>query len=186
MTKIVNDFNRPIIRARFLLIPSYKRTNPQGKFPIYIRVSVQGKRKDFSSSFYLEKGQFENGAIVHNGDPILESYQLQLTTILQNLVSIETDLRSKGIPLSPDKIIRTLKQNNWQIPTFLEVVNLWLKEQESLIGVDFIKASYNKKATVCAHIKEFVCEKLANKYIELSEIKVGLLEQMIVYLKTEK
>lgn len=151
-----------------------KRNNKSGTFPLYYRLTLNGRSTDISTGVFVKPEDFKGGKIIESNN-ILKLCQIKLDMIGNRLVEIETDLIIVGESVAPHKIKNVFKSNSFNKKYhFTDIASEWLSNREKLIGVEFgakrqievelgierfikfLQLKYNRTDFGCQEIKEFV------------------------------
>ncbi len=163
------------------------KTSINGLVPIYMRITIEGKRLEISSKRFVSpekwnkelgrmKGNSEEARSINSYLDILKAkvHDAQKEIVQEsNLVTIET-LKSK--------LLGTETKNR----TFIPIFNDHNKKMEQLVGKEFAKGTLGRYRTCLSHVQEFVKWKFKTTDIDLKKIDYAFLNDFEFYLRTEK
>lgn len=166
-----------------------KRTkpNPAGQIPIYLRLTVDGVRLEFSVKRYVSpdkwntlqnkmKGNSEESRSVNT---FLDIMKARIYEIQKDLIHEGKDVKAeiiKNILLGIDDRKRML------IPIFKDHNS----RMEALIGKEYAKGTLTRYKTCLSHVQEFLKWKFKTTDIDIKKIDYAFLNDFEFYLRTEK
>lgn len=159
----------------------------QGKAPLSIRITLNGKRSEISAQRLVPLLEWDSRSQTVTGrnaeakevnnhlavlkSKILASYsKLELSQTMVTVEMVKMDLL--GITEKPHSLMEIIREHN--------------KELKTLIGKGFAKGTWKKYNTVEKHLKEFVQWKYRRKDLSLKELKLGFVTDFEFYLRAEK
>ena len=163
------------------------KTTSQGKSPIYLRVTVDSKRTEFSIKRFVEthKWSSEQNKMKGNSEEsrTLNTY---LDILKSRIYEIQKDLIHSGKEVNGESIKNILlgidERKRMLIPIFQEHNN----RMEALLGKEYAKGTLTRYKTCFSHIKEFLKWKFNVSDIEITEIDHAFISDFEFFLRTEK
>lgn len=163
------------------------KTTSQGKSPIYLRVTVDSKRTEFSIKRFIEthKWSSEQNKMKGNSEEsrTLNTY---LDILKSRIYEIQKDLIHTGKDVTGETIKNILlgidERKRMLIPIFQEHNN----RMEALLGKEYAKGTLTRYKTCFSHIKEFLNWKFNISDIEITEIDHAFIYDFEFFLRTEK
>ena len=163
------------------------KTTSQGKSPIYLRVTVDSKRTEFSIKRFVEthKWSSEQNKMKGNSEEsrTLNTY---LDILKSRIYEIQKDLIHSGKEVNGEAIKNILlgidERKRMLIPIFQEHNN----RMEALLGKEYAKGTLTRYKTCFSHIKEFLNWKFNISDIEITEIDHAFIYDFEFFLRTEK
>ena len=163
------------------------RSNSDGKSPIYLRITVDGKRTEFSIKRFVEpekwstvqnkmKGNSEEARTINTYLDILKS----------RIYEIQKDLIHSGKLVNGEVIKNILLGVNERKRTLIPIFEEHNDRMKALIGKEFAKGTYTRYKTCLSHTKEFLHWKYNVSDIEIEEIDHAFIADFEFYLRTEK
>lgn len=163
------------------------KPNPAGQIPIYLRLTVDGVRLEFSVKRYVSpdkwntlqnkmKGNSEESRSVNTFLDIMKAriYEIQKDLIHEGKV-VKAEI-IKNILLGIDDRKRML------IPIFKDHNT----RMEALIGKEYAKGTLTRYKTCLSHVQEFLKWKYNISDIEITEIDHAFITDFEFFLRTEK
>lgn len=163
------------------------KSNSDGKSPIYLRITVDGKRTEFSIKRFVEpekwstvqnkmKGNSEEARTINTYLDILKS----------RIYEIQKDLIHSGKLVNGEVIKNILLGVNERKRTLIPIFEEHNDRMKALIGKEFAKGTYTRYKTCLSHTKEFLHWKYNVSDIEIEEIDHAFIADFEFYLRTEK
>jgi len=159
--------------------------NTNGEVPIYIRITINGKRQEFSSKQWVEVKQWDSrrGKVKGNKE--------QARVVNQQLEHIRTRLNFLYNELENNKELITasaLKERYFgKKPlerSLIETFNYHNEQMKSQIGDGYAKTTYTKFLTTLKLTQEFIKHQYKKEDLLLSELKYQFISDFEFYLKT--
>ncbi len=163
------------------------KASNNGLIPIYMRITVDGKRLEISSKRFVQndkwnheqsrmKGNSEEARSVNSYLDILKAkvYDAQKEIIQENeLVTTETLCC---------KLLGTEKRARMLVPIFLDHND----KMEKLVGKQFAAGTLGRYRTCLSHTQEFLKWKYKTPDIDIKKIDFAFLNDFEFFLRTEK
>lgn len=163
------------------------KANPAGQIPIYLRLTVDGVRLEFSLKRYVSpekwstaqnrmKGNSEESRSVNT---FLDIMRARVYEIQKNLIHDGKEVKAetiKNILLDIDDRKRML------IPIFKDHND----RMKALVGKEFAKGTLTRYKTCLSHTEEFLKWKFNVSDIEITEIDHAFISDFEFFLRTEK
>ncbi|MBO3116522.1 site-specific integrase [Winogradskyella sp. DF17] len=161
------------------------KVDAQGKCPIYLRITIDGKRTEISTkrTIEIEKWSVEANKAIGRTEDIreLNAYLDSLTTkvyqsqrdLIQDNKEVTTEtLKNKflGVEEKQRTLITIFKNHNKQV--------------EKLVGREFSAGTLERYKTVCKHLKEFMQHQYKVSDIPVNRIDHKYITDFEFYLKT--
>ena len=163
------------------------KANAAGQLPIYIRLTVDGKRMEFSTKKFIDsakwssemskmKGNTENARSLNEYLDLLKSkiFDIQMELIHRNeLLTIE---------IFKNKLLGIQERERMLVPIFQEH-NRKIKE---LVGQDYAPGTLERYETSLKHTKEFLIWKYNISDINIEKIDHAFIMEYEFYLRSER
>ncbi len=163
------------------------KANSAGQIPIYLRLTVDGARLEFSVKRYVSpekwstaqnrmKGNSEESRTINTFLDIMKSrvYEIQ-----KNLIHEGKEVKAESIK----KILLGIdERKRMLIPIFKEHNN----RMEALVGKEYAKGTLTRYKTCLSHTEEFLKWKFNVSDIEITEIDHAFISDFEFFLRTEK
>lgn len=163
------------------------KTSINGLVPIYMRITIDGKRLEISSKRFIlpvkwnqvqgkMKGNSEEARSINSYLDILKAkvYDVQKEIVQESeLVTLET---------LKNKLLGKEEKKRMLIPIF----NDHNKKMEQLVGKEYAKGTLGRYKTCLSHVQEFLKWKFNTSDIDIKKIDYAFLNDFEFYLRTEK
>ena len=170
-----------------ILIWAKTNRTKQGKAPLSIRITLNGKRSEISAQRSIALIEWDpksqtvtgrsteareiNNHLAVLKSKILASYsKLELSQTTVTVEMVKMDLL--GIVEKPRSLMEIIREHN--------------KEIKTLIGKGYAKGTWLKYNTMEMHIKEFIQWKYRRKDLSLKELKLEFVTDFEFFLRAEK
>ena len=176
-------------RATLSLLFFVKRTKllRNGEAPVYMRITVNGKRLELSvnRSIELEKWSSIKGAAIGSTKEakLLNRYIEAIRTQLHSHIQL---LRESNKPISAQSIKNKYLGIDDKEETILKLYKEHNENATKLIGIDYVADSVQRHTTTYRHLKNFLQEKYNVEDIEVKYIDHKFLSDLIMYYKIDK
>lgn len=158
-----------------------------GSSPIYVRLTVNRKRTEFSLQRSIDKSQWhsEKGYAIGNTK---EAKQLNATLdhVRIKIMMIRKEMEESGMLITSKTIRNRYIGNDDSGKTILGVFSDHNKKCEGLIGKDFAPGTVMRYQTCYLHTQEFIKEKYRKEDLPLHEITPMFVSDFEYYLKTKR
>lgn len=179
------------MEARVSILFYGKKTGMKGGklVPIYMRITINGKRFEVSSNRSIEPSRWSVGAgRVKGNSEEARTFNHHLDFMKQKVYENQALMLREGIPFT----ITNLK-DRWhgskkkeQPHTLLSVFKSHNDQMKALIGHDCSKATHTKYNTTYDHTTEFIKSKFQKPDIDITSISYTFITDFEFWLKTEK
>ena len=174
-------------KMSILFYAKSSKSSKNGLVPIYLRITIDGTRIEFSTSKFIEqakwnttsgkvKGTTEEARTLNGYLDIMKSKVLETEKIM-----INNDLEINAQSFK-NKFLGVEERNRMLIPIF-EVHNKQMKE---LLGKGFAENTYKKYETSLKHTKEFLKFQYRIDDINISKIDLPFINDYDFYLRNTK
>ncbi|MGL1885471.1 MAG: site-specific integrase [Reichenbachiella sp.] len=155
--------------------------------PIFLRITVNGKRTELSINRTISPDRWDSGAGKAKGykadvksiNELIDTISAKINRIHSNLIDNQEDftaLRIKDIFLGTDKEQKSV----------VEVFEHHNKQVQDQIGIDFSNSTFKRYETTLSHLKEFMMYQYKIEDIKLKELKYQFVTDLEFYLKTKR
>lgn len=161
------------------------KSNSAGQFPIYVRLTVNGKRLEFSSKKFVEPSKWSSEMTKMKGQSEeARSLNEYLDLMKSKVFDIQMGLihRNEEITIEVFKNILngTKERQRLLIPIFEEHNNK-IKE---LIGIEYAPGTYERYKTSLKHTKDFLNWKYSISDIDITKIDYAFITDYEFYLRS--
>jgi site-specific recombinase XerD len=163
------------------------KANAAGQLPIYIRLTVDGQRFEFSSKKFIEKSKWSSELSKMKGSSeearTINNY---LDLIKSKVFDIEMELIHKNEQLSLDnfksRLLGTHQRDRMIIPIYQDHNN----KIESLIGNGYAYGTLERFKISLKHLQEFIQWKYNVSDISITKIDYAFVTEFEFYLRSIK
>jgi len=164
------------------------KTNSRGLAPLQCRITLNGKRKEFSTGYFLDENDWDSATqLVISKSTELKSINTQLNRISQQFIQIYNSLLLEDGVFDINDIYSSYKGNRQKNSRYLlEYFETYLNRMHKLIGIDIKMATWKKHENAFLNLKEYVTTKLKGNDPKLLNIDPQFVKEYEFYLKTER
>lgn len=163
------------------------KINSKGHSPIFCRITLDGVRKQFATGNSIKerdwnsktqryKGLSEDAKLVNDS---LETIDLKLNTAYNAIV------KEKEI-FYIDDIYNRFSGNDKEYKSLLQAFDYHNKKMKTLIGKDYVQATFDKFVVIQSHVKDFIRHQYNRPDYPLHELRLNFLTDLDYYLKVVK
>lgn len=175
-------------KVTILFVISGLKTNSKGLSPLYCRLTLDKKRKQFSTGLFVNPSYWENKLQkINTQDPNykfinsqIEQIQIKLNNIILMFQIQDVEITLENIY---DKFINIeIKKKEYVLSYYKQYLN----KIKKLVGLEIKDNTYNKFVYVGNHLEAFLKWKFKKADYPLEELTQQFLDDFEYYLKTEK
>lgn len=178
-----------MMRSTFSVLFYLKKAKPlkNGEYPIYIRITVNGKRAEISSQCSIENKDWDNKkGLSKRKDKSARRLNESLTEIKHHLFQIKLDLEREDIsPTSVNIKNRYLGKDKKEVK-LLEYYKEHNEKLHLLIGKGIAQGTVQRHETSAKHVQEFIKQFYGKDDILLNQITPSFIQDYEVYLKSAR
>ena len=164
-----------------------KKTNNNGEHPIYCRLTVQGKSREFSTHHWVYdenwdpllkkvRGNSENARSINNSINVLKT----------KLMNIRSDIEMSGKVLTAEVVVNKHLGKSDKKRMLIDVHKYYNEHHvKKLIGKDYAEGTYGRYKTSLDHVTKFIKFQYKLTDFPLLELDMSFATQYEYYLKTE-
>ncbi|MFD0990348.1 site-specific integrase [Mariniflexile jejuense] len=158
-----------------------------GKANIYLRITVDGKRAEFSIRRKITPARWSNETGLAKGNSS-ETQELNryISSIKNKLYQCEQRFIDKGIPITSKKLRDALLEKETKFKMLIEEFENHNNQVEKLIGIDFAPNTLIRYKTTLNHLKKFLLNEYNIKDIALNQIDNVFINRLEYYFKTSE
>ncbi|NVO11658.1 MAG: site-specific integrase [Bacteroidales bacterium] len=153
--------------------------------PIFMRVTVNGKRADISISRRIHTDRWEGGKAKGTGQEAKE-LNLYLDSLKNKVYEIQRNLIDRKELVTPDKIKKLYQGKGKDDKTVIQVFEYHNQQMYQLIGKDFSLGTFKRYKTSLNHIREFIVHQYKVKDMYLCELNYEFITNLEYFLKKTK
>jgi len=164
-----------------------ERTNSDGEAPIFLRITINGKRAEISIKRYIDPNKWDNKANKAKGNkPEIKKLNSYLDIVKNKIYDHHREMvdrnefitaqnlknRYLGISISNKSLIEAFKYHN--------------KIIQEQIGSTYAQATYDRYSTTLEHLKKFLRLKYKKDDIFLKELNYSFIADLEQYFKVKR
>ena len=158
-----------------------------GKVPIYMRVSVDGRRIEITTKRECEPEKWKSSAGRQIGQKEeVRSLNAFLDSLQTKVYESQRVLVDSGRPVTADSIKEILTGVTLRPRMIIEVFSEHNQEMYALIGKDFARSTYNRYVAALRNVQEFFVHKYKAADLSLDKLDYNLISSYAFYLKSKR
>lgn len=163
------------------------KSNVNGKLPIYVRLTVNGQRLEFSSKKFIDKSQWlpELSKMKGQSDEA-RSINGYLDLMRSKVLSAELQLLDKKEELSIENFQHILLDKEKNVRTLVQVFQDHNNKMKELLGKGYAPGTLQRFEVTLNHVKNFLLWKHKADDIRLDKFDFAMINDFEFYLRTEK
>ena len=163
------------------------RKKEGGNAPLYVRITINGLRTEFSTKRYIDPIKWNNKAGVAKGSSEeSKSINSFIASIRDKLYNHYNLLLATNKPITAELIKNAYFGIKEKGKTLVEVFEYHNKQVKELIGKDFASGTYVRYCTALKHCQEFMLHKYKVSDMSVQEINHEFITELEYWLKTVK
>lgn len=163
------------------------KTNDKGTMPIFCRLTLNGKRKQFSTGFYLKEDSWNGQTQRFRGTSVdAQHVNSALEAIRLKVLKAYDELAKEGSSFTVEHIYNRYAGKDKEYKTLLQAFEYHNEKMKELVGKDYVKATYDKFVVIQNHVEDFIKSEYKLTDYSLVEIKLKFLNDLDHYLKVTK
>lgn len=163
------------------------KVNKRGLVPIYLRITVDGKRKEHSISRRINPRKWnsrQEKALGSSREAVeinthISNLRHKLNQIHQNFIENDTRVTAKNL-------ITELKGENENVKMVLEVFKTHNEDLDELIGKDISASSAQRYWTCHNHVQQFISEVYEEDDYRIKDVDHNFITKFEQFLKTTR
>ena len=170
-----------------LFYPRGNDIDKNGKVPIYARITVNGKRSEFSikRKVLIEKWNPGTGKVMGKTQDAFELNKYMIS-IENRLNIIQAQLSENKALITADKIKRIYLGNDSKHKMLLEIFQKHNEEVSELVGKDFAAGTLERYSTAKKHVSDYILKDYKVKDIPVKDVNHKFITGFEYYLKTDR
>src|SRR5436853_1116207 len=173
-----------------LSILFYSKTSKitkEGLVPIYLRVTIEGKRFEQSTHRYVLPARWSVAACKAKGNSEeARALNYFLDALKQKVYNYQWEIVQEGLELTADAFKKKWLGLTERPHYLIEVFKRHNDQLEQLIGRDCSKATFGKYRTTYDHTTNFIRWKYQVDDLDISRLQYNFLTDFEFYLKSQK
>ena len=170
-----------------LAYPRGNDINKKGEVPLYMRITVNGKRAEFSLKQHVTFGSWDsNAGKVKGNSTKARNINQYITEVKSRLYQIQKDIYTKGELLTSIKIKNIFLGKAVKQKMLLEIFQDHNDQVDRLVGKDFAAGTAERYRTAKKHVEEYIAKEFKVKDIPVQDVDHQFITGLEYYLKTER
>ncbi|MEN5196538.1 RteC domain-containing protein [Sphingobacterium faecium] len=164
------------------------KANKVGLHPIYVRITIQGKRTEFSTKKFITPAKWDPKTMKMKGTTEeARSINSYLESIKNKLTQTQIVLEYQGTELTLEKFMCAyLGKNMLRERTLIPIFQDHNNKIKALIGIDYSEGTHERYETSLKHTIEYIKFQYGTNDISISKIDHAFVTGYDFYLRTEK
>lgn len=164
------------------------KANAAGQHPIYVRITIQGKRTEFSTRKFIHPSKWDQKTMKIKGSTEeARSINNYLESIKNKLTQTQVILEYQSVNITLDNFMnayqgKSSKRERTLIPIFQD----HNKKLKALIGIDYSEGTYERYETSLKHTQNYIKYQYGTDDIAIDKIDHAFVTGYDFYLRTEK
>ncbi len=163
------------------------KSNKRSEAPIYLRITVDGKRTEISTGIIIQIHKWNNKKELIRGNSedviILNRRLRKLKSDISNLID---NISQKDIVITPELLKVKLMGKDKVNSTLMDVIDSHIMLLKSKVGIELSTVPYKKLQIVKNRIDEFLNCHYSRRDIGLNELNYKFIEDFDTFLKVKK
>ncbi len=161
------------------------KANSAGQFPIYVRLTVDGKRIEFSTKKFIEPSKWnpEMSKMKGNSEEA-RSLNEYLDLIKSKIFNIQMELIHKNEVITSEVFKNHLLGNKERQRLLVPIFEEHNKKLKELIGIEYAAGTYERYQTSLKHTKDFLNWKYNSSDIDIIKIDHAFITDYEFYLRS--
>lgn len=157
------------------------------KVPIYLRITIDGKRTEFSIKRFIDPGRWNSSAGKARGTND-DSNELNdyIDVIRKKIKKAHKQLIDEEKTISGPAIISKYTGKDEKYHTLVTTFNYYIKKINERVGIDYAPATITRYETTLTHIKNFLSEYYTKDDILLKKLDFAFASDLEQYFKVTK
>ena len=162
------------------------RINKDGKAPVYLRLTIKGKRAELTTNRFVIPEKWAVAAQKVNGTgEEARTINNYLTTLRNKVLQHINSLELQGIDVTAESLRVAVMGIEEEEHTLIELFNYHNDRMKSLVGIDFALATYKKYKYTLDKVKAFLIHQYKKSDIPLGDLNHAFITNFEFYLKTK-
>ena len=164
------------------------RANAAGLFPIYVRITLNGKRAEFTTKKYIHPTKWDEKTMRVKGNTeearTINSY---LESIRNKITQMQIHFQFQDSEVTIDQFMNLLVGKKTERErTLIPIFEDHNKRVKALLNIEFAPGTYERYQTSLKHTQDFIKFQYGKNDIPLSKIDHAFVADYDFYLRTER
>lgn len=170
---------------KFHVYPKACKANKQGLIPIYIRITLNSVRWEYSTKHFIDIKNWDakNSKIKGNGkEASTINGQVEIVKTKVNSILLEYNFKDEVLEL--DSIKQAIQGNTKKQRTLIPIFQHHNEQMKALVPQEYAPGTLERYETALMHTQDFLHHQYKIKDIELDKINHAFIMDYDFYLKT--
>lgn len=161
------------------------KSNSVGLFPIYVRLTIDGKRLEYSTKKFIDPAKWSSSTSRMKGNSEeARSINSILDFIKNKINEIQFELLKDGISFTIDEFKNRLLGTSERTRTLIPIFQDHNNKIKALIGKEYAAGTLERYETSLKHTKEFLLWKYKASDVDILKIDHAFITDYEFYLRT--
>lgn len=164
------------------------KANAAGQHPIYVRITIQGKRTEFSTRKFIHPNKWDHQTMKMKGNTEeARSINNYLESIKNKLTQTQVILEYQSVNITLDNFMSAYQgKSGKRERTLIPIFEDHNKKLKALIGIDYSEGTYERYETSLNHTRNYIRHQYGTDDIAIDKIDHAFVTGYDFYLRTEK
>ncbi|MCF0073740.1 site-specific integrase [Dyadobacter sp. CY261] len=163
------------------------RNSTKGKLPIYIRITIEGKRLEISTQRSCEPDRWNVASGRKSGQKEdVKQLNQYLDSLQTKVYAIHRDLLDRGLDITPTSVKAQFSGSAEESWSILRVFKKHNDEMLALVGKDFAMGTYNRYEAASRNVKSFLKYKYKLDDMAIERLDYSFISDYAYYLKVTR
>ncbi len=169
-----------------IFYPKKPKGYTKGLLPIYLRITVRGKRAEISIKKMVDPAKWNpTGSKMKGSTEEVKKFNAHLNVLSSKLIEIHQELMAAGTQVTAELMKNRYLGVDEKKFSLLQIVQYHNNNIKALIGNGYSKGTLLKYNTTEKHLAEFIKWKYKISDISVSQLKYEFLSDFEFYLKSQ-
>lgn len=158
-----------------------------GTAPIYLRITIDGKRKEVTTKRHIEPERWNSATQKVNGNSEeVKALNAYLKTLEQEVYETQHLLLKDKVVVNTEVLKNKLLNVNEKILTLIPIFQDHNKKFKELVGQEYAQATLTRYETTLRHVQQFMKWKYKVSDIDINKIDHSFITEFEFFLRTER
>jgi site-specific recombinase XerD len=159
------------------------KIDSRGRTPIYMRITVNGKRADISTHRKIEPNRWNKAGKAKGNKDDIKQLNSYLDILRNKIYDIRADLIQRDELVSAEIIKNEYNGQGKKGKTLIEVFEYHNQKLKELVGKDYAPATHKRYETTLQHVKGFLKYKYRTNDIYLTQLDHEFVTELEYFFK---
>lgn len=160
------------------------RPNRDHFCPIYIRITINNKRTDFSTGQKCLPDNWDlKRAKAKSNTPSGKLINAAVNSIIGKIQLISNRIQSNNLPFTIDTFLEEFKGKAPFKRTLVPIIQNHNALLKQLVGIEYAKGTHDRYQTLLMHVKAFMLKQYSIKDIDIEKLNLAFVKDFDFYLR---